>query len=80
MENFIFCAVYGKALERFLQSSDQEGCRPPPFQKKRPIYRNSRQRRSAEKGVLRNFAQFTGKYLSQILFFNKVAGLGLQLY
>ena len=33
-----------------------------------------------EKGVLRNFAKFTGKHLSQSLFFKKVAGLGLQLY
>ena len=32
------------------------------------------------KGVLRNFAKFTIKHLSQSLFFNKVAGLGLQLY
>ena len=28
-----------------------------------------------EKGVLRNFAKFTGKHLCQSLFFNKVAGL-----
>ena len=28
-----------------------------------------------EKGVLRNFANFTGKYLCQSLFLNKVAGL-----
>ena len=28
-----------------------------------------------KKGVLRNFAKFTGKYLCQRLFFNKVAGL-----
>ena len=27
-----------------------------------------------EKGVLRNFAKFTGKHLCQSLFFNKVAG------
>ena len=27
-----------------------------------------------EKGVLRNFAKFTGKHLCQNLFFNKVAG------
>ena len=27
-----------------------------------------------KKGVLRNFAKFTGKYLCQSLFFNKVAG------
>ena len=28
-----------------------------------------------KKGVLENFAKFTGKNLSQSLFFNKVAGL-----
>ena len=30
---------------------------------------------SVEKGVLRNFAKFTGKDLCQSLFFNKDAGL-----
>ena len=30
---------------------------------------------SVKKGVLRNFAKFTGKLLCQRLFFNKVAGL-----
>ena len=30
-----------------------------------------------KKGVLRNFAKFTGKPLCQSLFFNKVAGLRL---
>ena len=29
----------------------------------------------SKKGVLRNFAKFTGKHLCQRLFFNKVAGL-----
>ena len=33
-----------------------------------------------KKGVLRNFAKLTGKHLCQSLFFNKVAGLCLQLY
>ena len=33
------------------------------------------QRRSIKKGVLKNFAKFTGKHLRQSLFFNKVAGL-----
>ena len=37
--------------------------------------RSSHQRCSVEKGVLRNFAKFTGKHLCQSLFFNKVAGL-----
>ena len=36
--------------------------------------RSSHQRCSVKKGVLRNFAKFTGKHLCQSLFFNKVAG------
>ena len=39
------------------------------------ISRSSHQRCSIKKGVLRNFAKFTGKHLCQSLFFNKVAGL-----
>ena len=39
------------------------------------IYRSSHQRCSLRKGVIRNFAKFTGKHLCQRLFFNKVAGL-----
>ena len=35
--------------------------------------KSSRQRSSMKKGVLRNFAKFTGKHLCQRLFFNKVA-------
>ena len=37
--------------------------------------RNSHRRCSVKKDVLRNFAKFTGKYLCQSLFLNKVAGL-----
>ena len=37
------------------------------------ISRSSHQRCSVKKGVLINFAKFTGKYLCQSLFFNKVA-------
>ena len=37
--------------------------------------RSSHQRCSVRKGVLRNFAKFTGKHLSQVLFYNKVADL-----
>ena len=37
--------------------------------------RSSYQRCSIKKGALRNFTKFTRKYLRQILFFNKVAGL-----
>ena len=40
-----------------------------------PIYRSSHQSCSMKKGVLKNFAKFTGKHLCQSLFFNKVAGL-----
>ena len=39
------------------------------------LYRSSHQRFSVKKGVLSNFLKFTGKYLCQGLFFNKVAGL-----
>ena len=37
--------------------------------------RNSRPEVFCKKGVLRNFAKFTGKHRCQTLFFNKVAGL-----
>ena len=37
--------------------------------------KSSHRRCSVRKGLLRNFAKFTGKQLCQILFFNKVAGL-----
>ena len=42
--------------------------------------RSSRPEVICEKGVLRNFAKFTGKHLCQSLFFNKVAGGRLQIY
>ena len=38
-------------------------------------FRSSHQRCSVRKGVLTNFAKFTGKHLCLSLFFNKVAGL-----
>ena len=45
------------------------------------ISKDSTHRRcSVKKGDLRNFAKFAGKHLCQSLFFNKVAGLSLQLY
>ena len=37
--------------------------------------RSSHQSRFVRKGVLSNFAKFTGKHLCQSLFFDKVAGL-----
>ena len=39
------------------------------------LYRSSHPEVFCKKGVLRNFAKFTGKDLRQSLFFNKVAGL-----
>ena len=40
-------------------------------------FRSRHRRCSVRKGVLRNFAKFTGKHLCQSLFFNKVAALRL---
>ena len=37
--------------------------------------KGQKQRSSVKKGVLRNFAEFTGKHLCQSLFLNKVPGL-----
>ena len=39
------------------------------------MFKNSRPEVFCKKGVLRNFAKFTGKQLCQSLLFNKVAGL-----
>ena len=41
---------------------------------------SSRQEVFYKKGVFKNFAKFTGKYLCQSLFFIDVVGWGLQLY
>ena len=38
------------------------------------LYGSSHQKCSVKKGVLKNFAKFTGKHRSQSLFLNKVAG------
>ena len=43
------------------------------------ILRSSHRRCSLRKCILRNFAKFIGKYLCQSVFFNKVAGLRLQV-
>ena len=42
--------------------------------------RSNHRRCSVRKGVLRNFAKLTWKYLCRSLFFNKVAGLSLPRY
>ena len=39
-----------------------------------PKYRSSLPEVFCEKGMLRNFAKFTGKHLCPSLFFNKAAG------
>ena len=39
------------------------------------VFRRSRPEVLYKKGVLRDFAKFTGKHLRQSLFFNKVSGL-----
>ena len=44
------------------------------FETKASTSRSSRPEVFCKKGVLRNFAEFTGKHLCQRLFFNKVAG------
>ena len=44
------------------------------------IGRSSQPREFYEKGVLKNFAKFTGKYLCQSLFLIKLQTWGLQLY
>ena len=45
----------------------------------RQNFRSSRPDLFCKKGVLRNFAKLTGKYLGQSRFFNKVAGLRPEL-
>ena len=44
------------------------------------LFRNSHQRCSIKKDVLKNFAKFTGKHLCQSLFFNKVVGFLVQVF
>ena len=41
-------------------------------------FRSTRPKVFCKKGVLRNFAKFIGKHLCQNLFFNKVAGKGIE--
>ena len=52
----------------------------PVLDIKRENCRSSRLEVLCRKEAFRNFAKFTGKHLCQGLFFNKVAGQGLQLY
>ena len=50
------------------------------FKKVYAYLRSSHRTCFVKKGVLKNFADFTGKHLCQRLFFNKVGGLRLQPY
>ena len=43
-------------------------------------FRSSRPEVFCRKGVLKNFAKFTGKHLCQSLFFNEVTGFNQQFY
>ena len=51
----------------------------PWWKKYQRIVRSSRPDMFCKRGVLTNFAKFTGKHLCQSLFFNKVAGRTLFL-
>ena len=44
------------------------------------LYRSSSPEVLCKKDVVKNFVKFIGKHLCLSLFFNKVAGLSLQLY
>ena len=72
MENFIFCAV-----GNYLSSQDQWVIvfHLKTSQKHDLNMQNQSSEVFCKKGVLRNFAKFTGKRLCQSLFYNKVAGL-----
>ena len=48
--------------------------------RRRKIVQKQRPDVFCKKGVLKNFAKFSGQHLSQSLLFNKVAGLRYQLY
>ena len=50
------------------------------FKKVYAYLRSSHRTCFVKKGVLKNFADFTGKHLCQRLFFNKIGGLRLQPY
>ena len=50
------------------------------YRSSRSQIRSSRPEMFCKKGVLKNFAKFTGKHLSQSLFFHKVADLRPQAF
>ena len=56
-----------------------ETCRPYIFVYEKRYSRSSFPKVFYKKGVFKNFTKFTGKYLCQSPFFNKVAGLRQKL-
>ena len=68
----VFSKLFLFAILCFKQWSVKENCVEKILH---AICRSSHRRWSVRKGVLRNFAKFTGKHLCQSLFFNKVEGL-----
>ena len=75
-ENRCFLMIFGGYRKK--ETSGMRWVNPTFFRKTEScLNRSSHQRCSVRKGVLRNFAKFTGKHLCQSLFFNKVAGLRL---
>ena len=61
---FTFLRLIYNTFRRYLFQNGVEACS-----------RSSLPEVFCKKGALRNFAKFTGKYLCQSLFLNKVAGL-----
>ena len=70
MFSYEFCELFKNTC--FVEDLQTAGSETPD--------RSSRPEVFCEKGILRNFAKFTGKHLFQSLFFNKVAGGCLQIY
>ena len=70
--NIILLAIFCWAFQR---QSLLQTCDFIQLYQERVTFRNSHQRCSVRKCVIRNFAKFTGKHLYQRLFFNKVLGL-----
>ena len=81
ISNPIFCTLKKRSKINFLESRRIIHHSKQNFMEIKkcillwPSDRNSRPKVFCKKGVLRNFAKFTGKQLCQSLYFNKVAGL-----
>ena len=72
MENFIFCAVDLMAILAWAFTDQNFNVMT--------FIRTNCWKVFCEKGVLKNFAEFTRKHVCKSPFFNKVAGLSLLLY